>query len=161
MDRRVVDILVRMPERDRYFSGLRAWIGGKQTFVPYERPARPRGRTRVGTKGLFRLARTAFVSFSKVPLRYVSILSLSFGFALFCLGLTAIGVRLFTKLAIPGWATYTTLLGMMGCVQSLVLAVISEYIAVIFDEIKGRPLFLVQEEFAHGERVERLGEAAG
>ena len=153
MDRRVVDVLVRMPERDRYFAGLRAWVGGRQSFVPYERPRRPYGKSRVRLKGLFQLARTAFVSFSKVPLRYVSLFSLSLGFVLFCVGLTAIVVRLFTNLAIPGWATTTTLLGLMGSVHSLALAVISEYIAVIFDEVKARPLFLVREEYARGERI--------
>ncbi|MBI3332946.1 MAG: glycosyltransferase family 2 protein [Candidatus Omnitrophica bacterium] len=153
MDRRVVDILNGMPERDRYFAGLRAWAGGRQAFVTYERPDRIHGRSRVGMPGLLRLARTALVSFSKVPLRYASGLSLACGLILFLIGLTAILIRLFTKLAIPGWATTTALIGMMGFVQSVVLAVISEYVAVIFDEVKARPLFLVRQEFAGGEAV--------
>ncbi len=153
MDRRVVDILNRMPERDRYFAGLRAWVGGRQSYVRYERPQRAHGGSRVGTQGLLRLARTALISFSKVPLRYASMLSLACGFTLFLIGSVAVLVRLFTNLAVPGWATYTALIGMMGFVQSIVLAVISEYVAVIFDEVKARPLFLVQQEFARGEPV--------
>ena len=151
MDRRVVDILNRMPERDRYFAGLRAWVGGKQSFIPYYRPERFHGKSRVGLSGLFRLARTALISFSKIPLRYVSLFSLLGGLSLFSIGLISILIRLFTNLAIPGWATTTTLLGFMGFMQSLVLAVISEYIAVIFDELKARPLFLVREEYAQGQ----------
>ncbi len=157
MDRKILDLLNRMPERDRFFAGLRAWLGGKQSFVPYERPDRPFGKSRVGLEGLFRLARTALTSFSKVPLRYASSLSLIFGFSLFLLGLFAILIRLFTNLAIPGWATYTTLLGMMGFVQSLLLAILSEYVAVIFDEVKGRPLFLVRQEFNDGRPREGQG----
>lgn len=150
MDRRIVDILNRMPERDRYFAGLRAWVGGKQSFIPYDRPDRLHGKSRVGLGGLFRLARTALISFSKIPLRYASLFSLLGGLLLFLIGLIAILVRLFTNLAVPGWATTTTLLGFIGFMQSLVLAVISEYVAVIFDELKGRPLFLVREEIVQG-----------
>jgi len=138
MDRRVVDVIVAMPERSRYFAGLRAWVGGKQAFVAYERPDR-KGESRVGMSGLFRLARTALISFSKVPLRYAALLSLLCGLVLFLVGAGATLIRLFTNLAIPGWATLTTLIGMMGFVQSLVLALLAEYVAVIFDEMKARP----------------------
>ena len=153
MNRTTVDLLNRMPERDRYFAGLRAWVGGTQSFVTYERPRRAAGKSRVGTAGLIRLGRTALFSFSKIPLRYASLFSLLFGFILFAVGLTAVVKRLFTNLAIPGWATTTTLLGMIGFVQSLLWAIMSEYIATIFDEIKGRPLFIVREEIVGGQIV--------
>jgi len=150
MDRRVVDVLNHMPERSRYFAGLRAWVGGRQSFVEYARPDREAGGSRVGAQGLFRLARTALISFSKVPLRYASTLSVAAGMTLFLIGLWAISEKLFTNKAVPGWATYTALIGFMGFVQSLVLAIISEYIAVIFDEVKARPVFLVRQEFIQG-----------
>lgn len=152
LDRRAADLLRAMPERNRFFAGLRAWVGGKQAFVPYERPRRSHGKSRVGARGLIRLGLLALVSFSKVPLRYASLLSLVCGLVLFLVGSWAIVVRLFTRLAIPGWATSTALIGMMGFVQSIVLAVLSEYIAQIFDEIKRRPLYLVREEYAGGKR---------
>ena len=152
MNRQVVDILNAMPERSRYFAGLRAWVSGRQAFVSYERPDREGGGSRVGAQGLFRLARTALISFSKVPLRYASMLSLIAGFALFIVGAGAVLEKLFTNLAIPGWATSTALIGFMGFVQSLVLATIAEYVAVIFDEVKARPLFLIREEFSQGVR---------
>lgn len=155
MDREVVNVLNQLPERSRYFAGLRAWVGGKQSFVPYERPDRQTGNSRVGAQGLFRLARTALISFSKVPLRYASILSLTSGLVLFLIGTWAIIEKLFTNNAIPGWATYTTLIGFMGFVQSLVLSAISEYVSVIFDEIKQRPLFVVRTEYTNGEARER------
>lgn len=150
MDRRIAQILCKMPEHQRFFAGLRAWAGGRQAFVPYERPLRTHGESKVGMSGLFRLARTGLISFSKTPLRFASLLSLGFSLLLFSIGFSAVLIRLFTDLAIPGWATTTTLLGILGSIQSLVLAILSEYIAVLFDEIKGRPLYLIQTEYARG-----------
>jgi dolichol-phosphate mannosyltransferase len=72
---------------------------------------------------------------------------------MFLVGLVAIAIRVFTPLGVPGWATYTTLIGMMGFVQSIVLAVIAEYVGVIFDEVKGRPLYVVRSEFRSGSQV--------
>jgi len=153
MDRRVVDVLNAMPERSRFFAGLRWWVGGRQAFVTYARSERGHGRSRVGVFGLLSLAQTALTSFSKVPLRLASILSLVCGLALFVVGITAILIRVFTPLGVPGWATYTTLIGMMGFVQSIVLAVIAEYVGIIFDEVKARPLFVVRSEFRSGAAV--------
>jgi glycosyltransferase involved in cell wall biosynthesis len=153
MNRRVVDVLNAMPERSRFFAGLRWWVGGRQAFVAYERSARAHGRSRVGALGLLSLAQTALTSFSKVPLRLASILSLVCGMVLFLVGVIAILIRVFTPLGVPGWATYTTLIGMMGFVQSVVLAVIAEYVGIIFDEVKARPLFVVQSEFRSGSAV--------
>ncbi|PIP65274.1 glycosyltransferase [Candidatus Peregrinibacteria bacterium CG10_big_fil_rev_8_21_14_0_10_49_16] len=150
LDRRVVDALDTFPEKQRFFAGLRAWVGGRQVFITYERLRRKYGYSRVGGRGLIRLARTAFISFSKVPLRYVSLFSLCAALLLFFVGVTAMGIRLFTDLAIPGWATFTMLIGFVGFVQSLVLAVMAEYIAVIFDETKARPLYLIRQEIRNG-----------
>lgn len=155
MDRQVVNSINSMPERSRFFAGLRAWVGGKQDFVTYERPDRAHGNSRVGFRGLLRLSRTAFISFSKVPLRYASIFSLTVSFILFIIGVWAILTKLLTDAAIPGWATFTTLIGFMGFAQSLVLAILAEYVAVIFDEVKQRPLFLVRTEYMKGLELTR------
>ncbi len=154
LDRRVADTLAALPERERFLAGLRAWAGGRQVAVPYARPDRPRGPSRVGLVGRTGLAAVALTSFSRLPLRAVSFLSLAVGVILFSIGLTAILVRLFTDLAIPGWATFTTLVGMTGFVQSLVLAVLSEYVSVIFEEVKRRPAFLVRNVYTDGKPAE-------
>ncbi len=153
LDRQLLDNLLAMPEKQRYFAGLRAWIGGRQAFVEAERPDRRHGSSRVGAAGLMRLARTALFSFSKKPLRLAVCLSLVSGSVLLVVGLSAIAIRLFTDLAIPGWATYTTMLGMMGFTQSLVLAIMAEYLAIVFDEVKRRPVSVVREEVAAGTGV--------
>jgi polyisoprenyl-phosphate glycosyltransferase len=153
MDKSVVQVIAQLPERSWFFAGLRAWVGGKQSFVEYDRPDRAAGKSQVGYKGLFRLARTAIFSFSKVPLRYASMLSISSGLILLFIGLWATFEKLFTNRAIPGWATYTVLIGFLGFTMSLSLAAIAEYVAIIFDEVKQRPLFLIREEFRNGQRI--------
>lgn len=155
MDRRVADVIKAMPERQRFFAGLRAWAGGRQAVVLYNRQARGYGESKMGIGRLFRLGRMALVSFSKTPLRLASYASLLFSLILLIIGLSAIAIRLFTDLAVPGWATTTTLLGLVGSIQSLVLAILSEYVAVLFDEIKARPLYVVEDEFVSGKAVQR------
>ena len=141
------------PPATRSSAGLRAWVGGRQAFVPYQRPNRVHGPGRVGLFGLVALGRAAVLSFSRLPLRYTALLSLGTALAMLLVGIVAVGVRLFTDLAIPGWATFTCLIGLIGFVQSLALAMIAEYVAVIFDELKGRPLFLVRGEYRAGARA--------
>lgn len=160
MDRKVVEILNALPERERFFAGLRAWSGGPQAGIPYARPERASGKSRVGLGGRAGLASTAFTSFSRLPLRFASGLSLALGVVLFSVGMTAIAIRLFTDLAIPGWATFTTLLGMTGFVQSLVLAILSEYVSVIFEEVKRRPPYLVRQVFREGRPATEPGYGA-
>ena len=153
IDRRVLDQLNSLPERSRFFAGLRAWAGGKQVAIPYDRPARSKGRSRVGLGGQFTLAFGAFTSFSKAPLRLASGLSLAVGLGLFLAGMAAFIIRIFTNSATPGWATFTILIGIMGLAQSIVLATMAEYLGVIFDEVKGRPIFLIREEYVGGRAV--------
>jgi len=153
MDRKVVEILRQLPEKERFFAGLRAWVGFKQDVVLYERDKRYVGKSRVGLFGLMRLARTGIVSFSDVPLRIAA------GFSFFaCLLLLFFGssvalIKVFTSLAVPGWASMMVLTGFVGSFISLVLAVLCEYVAVIFKEVKGRPDFLVYSEIRSGHVV--------
>jgi glycosyltransferase involved in cell wall biosynthesis len=156
LDRRVVDALNSFPERTRYFVGLRAWVGGSQGEVTYDRQPRRSGRSRLALRGRFRLAEAAYLAFSKTPLRVASLLSLVTALALFSVGVFAIVVRLFfARAAVPGWAATTVLIGTMGFMQSLILAAIAEYVGVVFDEVKGRPLYLVRGEYHRGQL--RLG----
>ena len=147
MDRRVVDNIAALPEKNRYFAGLRSWAGGRQERVEYQRARRAKGASRQGLVGLFRHARLGLVSFSKTPLRIASVFSLVVAFIFLAIGISAVAIRLATDRAIPGWATFTTLIGAMGFVQSLVLSIISEYLAAMFDEIKARPSYLIRTEY--------------
>lgn len=151
MDRRIVERIKRLPDVHFYFAVQRAWVGGTQVPVLYDRDERKHGKSRVGFRRLIFFGWTALTSVSNAPLRYVSALALIVSFILFLIGTTAVSIRLFTDLATPGWATSTSLIGFVGLVQSFVLAIIAEYVAVIHDEAKKRPLYFLAEEYRKGQ----------
>jgi polyisoprenyl-phosphate glycosyltransferase len=145
MDRKVIDALNRLPERDRFVRGLRAWVGFKQTGVPYVRPERMFGRT---TNNLLRniaWARKGIFSFSYLPLELISYL------ALFVTGLSALAivfyiVMYFVKPDAPsGFLTVLVAVLFLGGIQLLCLAIVGDYLGRIFEEVKQRPHFIVRE----------------
>jgi len=148
IDRRVVNVLNSLPENNRFLRGLRAWVGFKQTGVPYVRPERAFGRT---TNSLLRnlgWARKAILSFSYAPLDLIS------WFAMITVGLAAIAIVLqivfrilYPSLVQSGFSTLIILILFMGGVQLLCLAIIGSYLAHIYDEVKRRPSYVVESVF--------------
>jgi dolichol-phosphate mannosyltransferase len=145
LDRRVVDELERMPERNRYLAGLRAWVGFRQTALEYERDARWSGTPRVSVARLFRLAFDGIFSFSNLPLRLATMLGLIVSLAAFLLMATILYLRLFTDRAILGWASLMTSTLFLGGVILVTIGIIGEYTGRIYDEVKRRPLYVVAE----------------
>jgi dolichol-phosphate mannosyltransferase len=145
LDRRVVDELERMPERNRYLAGLRAWVGFRQTALEYERDARWSGTPRVSVARLFRLAFDGIFSFSNLPLRLATMLGLVVSLAAFLLMATILYLRLFTDRAILGWASLMTSTLFLGGVILVTIGIIGEYTGRIYDEVKRRPLYVVAE----------------
>lgn len=143
MDRTVVDLINRMPERNRYVSGLRAYVGGRQTGVEFERPARYAGQPRQSPIKLIRMATDAFFAFSEVPLRLATALGFFVSGAAFLVMLNVLYKRLVTGAAIEGWASTMTSVLFLGGIQLLALGVIGEYIGRIYNEAKGRPAYVV------------------
>jgi len=144
MDRKIVDLLNSMPERNRFLRGLRAWLGFRQTAVTYERPPRFAGVTKYSSGRMLALALDAVFALSKTPLR----LATWFGFvasgASFILGLVFIGERLFGGGTIArGWASTIVVVLFLGGVQLICLGVIGEFVGRIYDEVKQRPLYVV------------------
>jgi polyisoprenyl-phosphate glycosyltransferase len=143
LDRRIVDILNRLPERSRFLRGLRAWAGLRQTGIEYERASRFAGRPKYTFTRLMRLALDGLFSFSGFPLRLVSLI----GATTSLLSVTGVGVvlyfRLFTDRSIPGWAATVIPVLVLGGVQLLALGILGEYVLRIFEEVKGRPVYLV------------------
>lgn len=154
LDRQAVDAINKMPERIRYFAGLRAWVGFRTAVVAYQRQARTESKTKVGLGGQFRLGRIALVSFSKWPLIWLPRFSLVVSVGLCIFGFSVVGIKLFSDLAIPGWASTMVLIGIVASLHSAVLAVLSEYMAVLFDEIKQRPSFVTSGVYRHGKPIE-------
>jgi len=149
MDRSAVDLLNALPEKQRFVRGLRTWVGLKQVGVQYERDARQAGVPQYTFKSLVKLAMDGLVSFSSTPLKFVTRLGVVSALAAVLLGLWVIAVTIHEwtmKSARPtprGWASLACLVLMMSAVQLLSLGIIGEYLARIFQEVKGRPTFLI------------------
>ncbi len=143
VDRTVVDHILQLTDRDRFYPGLRRWVGFRQIGVPVERHARHDDKPRVSMRQLFRLAKSAIFSFSRVPLAmFYSVAALSL---LVCAGLCGFTMyhKLFTGLAIPGWTSITMVASFFGALNSLGIAILGEYVIRIYDQVRARPMFIV------------------
>ena len=143
LDRRVVDIMNAMPERNRLIRGLRAWVGFRQVGVPYERDARHGGRSSNSVVDLFRWASTGLVNYSYAPLELISLLA-GVVMVLAAVAIVIYTVLYFLKPNVPqGFQTLLVAILLLGAVQLLCLSIISEYIAKIFEEVKARPKYII------------------
>jgi len=145
MDRKIVDTLNKLPERARYLRGLRAWVGFKQIGVPVQREARFSGRPKYSLKMLVNLAMSGLFSFSMAPLRFATTLGLMVSLFSFFGIFVVCYMKIFTTLSLPGFAAVATILFFLGGIQLLTIGILGEYIGRIFDEVKGRPLFLISK----------------
>ena len=146
MDRTVVDLLNSMPERNRYVRGLRAWVGFRQTAVPFDRPPRFAGEPKYTFAGSFGLAVNGILALSKFPLRVATYFGLLVSLASFLLGIWYIAQRLVGHVEqVRGWASTVVIVLFLGGVQLLTIGIIGEYLSRIYDEVKQRPLFVVRE----------------
>ncbi|MGE0463065.1 MAG: glycosyltransferase family 2 protein [Vicinamibacterales bacterium] len=150
LDRRVVDVLNALPERRRFVRGLRAWAGFRQVGMAYERSARHAGDPKYTFSRLLRLAKDGVFSFSAVPLRFASHMGLWISLlSMLGVGFT-IAQRVFRSWfaqfglePVPGFATIVISILFLGGVQLLSLGIIGEYLERIFEEVKGRPAFVI------------------
>jgi len=150
MDRRVVDALKSLPERNRFMKGLYAWVGFRTEIIDYLPAERLSGQSSFSMKSLTRLAFTGITAFTNVPLRLWSGVG-----ALIALG--AIGFGLWIVIEhfieghdVPGWATLVTSLMFFSGVQLLSIGILGEYVGRIFDEVKQRPVYIVGGEAGRG-----------
>lgn len=144
MDRKVVDHLNALPERNRYMRGLRAWLGYSQAAVLFDRPARHAGEPKYTFAKSLGLALDAMIGFSKVPLRLASYLGLMVSSCSFGLGLFFIWQRLSGADVVRGWASTIVVVLFLGGVQLLTIGIIGEYLIRIYDEVKQRPSYVVR-----------------
>lgn len=145
MDRKVVDVLKKMRERHRFPRGMSAWVGFRQIGIQYKRSARHAGVTKYPFKKMLRLALNAITSFSYFPLQVATY----FGFFSAGIAILAIPVVVYFRMAgIPqftGQATTLIAVLFLGGIQLISLGVLGEYIGRLYDEAKGRPLYIVAE----------------
>jgi glycosyltransferase involved in cell wall biosynthesis len=156
LDQRIVHLLNRLPERNRYLRGLRAWVGLRQAGIDYERARRFAGRPKYTVTRMTRLALDGLFSFSGFPLRLVSLIGILTALISLAGIVAVLYFRIFTDLAIPGWAgTVIPVLG-IGGIQLLALGILGEYVIRIFDEVKRRPVYLVDREIGFDEEVRSM-----
>ncbi len=145
MDRKVVNVMNSMREHHRFLRGMSAWVGFKQIGVTYKRAARLSGETKYPFKKMFKLALTAITGFSYVPLQLATYL----GFIAAAIAVVAIPIVVILRIAgsqsFFGQATTLIAVLFFGGVQLISLGILGEYIGRIYDEVKGRPLYIVSE----------------
>lgn len=162
IDRRVVDHLLRFPERDVFVRGLRAWIGFRQTGVPYVRPERMFGRTTNSFLKNIWWAKKAIFSFSVKPLHYIQ----GLGFAIFLISMTLtlfylVYYLLHSPVGAPGITTIVLLVLGLGGVQLFSLSILGDYLGKILEETKGRPRYIRSKIFRGREVLTGEGNLRG
>jgi dolichol-phosphate mannosyltransferase len=143
IDRRVARQIIALGERDRYFAGLRSWVGFRQIGIEVERNPRYDDRPRVSLAGLFRLAKTAIFSFSTLPLTIFYVIAALAAVVFVGLGGYSLYCKLFTDLAIPGWTSHILTGSFFGALNALGISILGEYVIRIYDQVRGRPLYVV------------------
>jgi len=150
MDRRAVDALLALPERNRFMKGLYAWIGFRAVALPYMPQPRMHGRSRFGAPSLLSLSVDGLTGFANWPLRIVGAVGTLLALVAFGYGAYLVADYIAHGNEVSGWTTIVVVLMLFFGIQMIFLGVIGEYIARIFEEVKGRPLYLVRRELGHG-----------
>jgi dolichol-phosphate mannosyltransferase len=145
LDRKVVDIMGQMRERHRFLRGMAAWVGFRQVGVEYDRKHRFAGKTKYPFSKMLKLALNAVTSFSYFPLQVATYLGfISAGISILAIPVVAY-LRLTRLEALLGQATTLITVLFLGGVQLITLGILGEYVGRIYDEAKGRPLYIVSE----------------
>jgi hypothetical protein len=150
MDRRVVDALKSLPERNRFMKGLYAWVGFRNEIIDYLPAERLSGQSRFSMKSLTRLAFTGITAFTNVPLRLWSGVGALIALGAIGFGLWIVVAHVIAGHDVPGWATLVTSLMFFSGVQLLSIGILGEYVGRIFDEVKQRPVYIVRGEAGCG-----------
>jgi glycosyltransferase involved in cell wall biosynthesis len=150
MSRRVVEHLQRMPEHHRYLRGLRGWVGFRQIGIPVERSERHSGRSKYGILRLLKLASDGIFAFSIVPIRAAALLGLA---AIFLSGLFAVYAviaKVFFYQSPKGFTALLLLITFLSGILLFFLGVIGEYVGRIYEETKGRPIYIIERLIGGG-----------
>ena len=150
MDRRVVDALKSLPERNRFMKGLYAWVGFHNVIIPYVPAERHAGVSTFSMKRLAKLAFTGVTAFTNAPLRLWSGLGVFIAVCALAFGLWIVMEYFMYGNNVPGWATLVTALMFFSGVQLFSIGILGEYVGRIFDEVKQRPVYLVGSEAGRG-----------
>jgi glycosyltransferase involved in cell wall biosynthesis len=154
MDRRALDALLSMPERNRFLRGMTVWIGFSQTAVPFVRQERHAGVTKYPLRKMLRFSFDAITSFSSAPLQWATFLGFFFSFVAF-LAIPLTIIARYAEIYERGVPTTIVIVLLLGGIQLITVGIIGEYVGRIYDEVKHRPLYVVGERINFEEPVER------
>ncbi|MDI1351340.1 MAG: glycosyltransferase family 2 protein [bacterium] len=146
LDKKIVNALQKLPERNRFMKGLYSWVGFKQIAIPFEVQPRKSGTSQWSFYSLLDLAITGITSFTAFPLRMIAVGGIGVASLAILYGLWIILSTLIFGIQTPGWATIVTAISFFGGLQLFALGVVGEYIGRVFDEVKGRPHYIIDEE---------------
>ncbi|HEX8066683.1 MAG TPA: glycosyltransferase family 2 protein [Thermoleophilaceae bacterium] len=144
LDRRALDVLLSMRERNRFLRGMTVWVGFTQTAVPYRRDARYAGETKYTLRRMVRFSLDAISSFSAFPLQIATLLGFLFS-AIAFLSLPLVVLARILDVYVPGVSSVLFAILLLGGIQLITVGIIGEYVGRIYDEVKGRPLYVVRE----------------
>ena len=150
MDRRVVDALKSLPERNRFMKGLYAWVGFRTEIIDYLPSERLAGQSSFSLRALARLAFTGVTAFTNAPLRLWSAVGVVIAMLALLFGVWIVIEYFIYGNDVPGWATLVTGMAFLSGVQLLSIGILGEYVGRIFDEVKQRPVYIVGGEAGRG-----------
>lgn len=153
MDKQVVASFRRFRERARFIRGMISAIGYRQTYIEFVAPKRFAGQSKFSLKKMLHFALDGITAYSKTPLRFAFYIGIALGFSSIILTLHVVYIKIFTEEAVPGWATITASILLLGGVQLAGIGIIGEYVGRIFEEVKQRPLYWARAEL--GQRREK------
>jgi len=147
LDRRVVEAIKKLPERTRFMKGLFAWVGYKQTSVLFDREPRCSGKSTWNYWKLWNFALDGIISFSFLPLKVWSYVGISISLLSLVYALMLVIRTIVLGVDVPGYASLMVAILFLGGIQLITLGVLGEYLGRVYEEVKGRPLYFVREEY--------------
>lgn len=157
LDRQVVEAIKRLPERTRFMKGLFAWVGYKQASVLFDREPRYSGGTTWNYWKLWNFALDGIISFSFLPLKVWSYVGVTISIISLLYALMLVVRTLVFGVDVPGYASLMVAILFLGGIQLITLGVLGEYLGRVYEEVKGRPLYLVREEYGFKPQETFLG----
>lgn len=154
MNRKVVKALRQLPERQRFMKGLYAWVGFNTVYLPFTADNRDTGESKFNYGGLFELALVGITSFSQKPLRWISRMGFLVSALAFLYGLYIVIDTLLFGADVAGWATVAAGIMFSTGIQLVCIGVIGEYVGRLYEEVKQRPLYLVNETISSETQVD-------
>lgn len=146
MDRKIVEVLKKMPEQHKFLRGQISWVGFNQTYIEYDRAERNSGETGYTYRKMIRFALDGITAFSTTPLKFATALGFFVSIAAFVVSLYVLFAKFVKNDTVPGWTSLMLVVLFLGGVQLICIGIIGEYISRLSTDVKQRPLYVIREK---------------